>query len=89
MNKVFIWANWSMTYWSTHEGLDTILILAVLQMDGFCVVSERMLISILSVSVDPRDMPWTEDASALAPLCGDLILKDWLSPFLLMCVFRK
>ena len=48
------------------------LVLAVLQMDGWCVVSEQMLIPILSVSMDPREMSWAEAALALAPLCGDL-----------------
>ena len=42
-----------MTGWSTDEGLDTTLVLAVLQMAGYCVVSKMMLVSVRSVSVDP------------------------------------
>ena len=34
--------------------------LAVLEMDSCCVVSEEMLVSILSVFIDPHEMPWTE-----------------------------
>ena len=55
-----------MTCWLTDEHWDTTLGLA---MDGCCVLSEHMLISILSVSVDPMEMSWGEAALALAPLC--------------------
>ena len=48
-----------------------------------------MLLSILSVSVGPREMPWTEAALALAPLCGDLKLENLLRPLLLIWVFNK
>ena len=48
-----------------------------------------MLVSILSVSVDPREISWTEAALVLAPLCGDLNLEDLLRPFLLMLVLKK
>ena len=40
--------NWT-NCWSTDDGWDTALVLAVLAMDGWCVVSERMLIIMLSV----------------------------------------
>ena len=73
---------------STDEGWDATLIL-VLQMDGWCVVSEQMLVSILSVSVDPREMSLAEVALALAPLCGDLKTEDLLRPFLLIWLFKK
>ena len=63
-----------MTCWPTDEGWDTTLVLALLQMDGWCVVPERMLVSILSVSVD---------------LHVDLKAEDLLSPLLLMWVFKK
>ena len=43
-----------------------------------------MLVSILSVSVDPCEMSLTDAALELAPLCGDLIPADLLRPFLLL-----
>ena len=49
-----------MASWLTDEGWDTTLVLAVVPMDGSCVVSERMLVSILSVSMDPCEMLWAE-----------------------------
>ena len=55
-----------MTCWSTGEGWDTTLVLAVQQMDGWCVVSDKMLVCMLSVSVDPCEMSWAE--AALEPL---------------------
>ena len=58
-------------------------------MDGLCVVSEQLLVSILSVSVDPREMSWAEATLALAPLCGNLNQKDLLTPFLLMWLFKN
>ena len=70
--------------WSTDRGWDTTLVLAVLQMDGWCAVSERMLVSILSVTMHSREMSWTEARLALTPLCGDLKPEDLLRPFLLM-----
>ena len=84
---VFILANRSMTCWSTDEGWDTPLLL-VLQMDDWCFVSERMLIAILSVSVNPCEMLWAEAALALTPLCGDLKPEYFLRPFLLMWLFQ-
>ena len=83
----FIWANWSMTCGSSDEGWDTTLVLVVLQMDGWCVVSEWMLVSILSVSMDPREISWAEAAMAL--LYVDLTPEDLLRPFLLMGIFKK
>ena len=65
-----------MTCGSTDEGSDTTLVLAVLQMDGCCVVSERMLVLILLLSVYPNEISWA--AAALAPLCGDLKAEDLL-----------
>ena len=59
-----------MACWLTDEGWDTTLVLAVLHMDGWCIVSEWMLVFILPVSVNPREILWA--AAALAPLCGDL-----------------
>ena len=44
------------------------------------------MVSILSVSVDPREMLRAESALALAPLCGDLNL-PW--PYILMWVFKN
>ena len=48
-------------------------------------VSDHMLISILSVSVEPLEMLCAEAVDALAP--QDLKPKDFLSPLRLMCVF--
>ena len=48
-----------------------------------------MLISILSVTVDPLEMSWAEAALALAAICGDLNSEDLLRSFLLMWFFRK
>ena len=50
-------------------------------------MSEQMLVSILSVSVDPHEMLWAKGALALAPLCGNLNPGDL--PFFLMLVFKK
>ena len=77
-----------MTCWLTDEGLNTTLVLAM-EMDGWCVVSERILVSLLSVSVDPCEMSWAEAALALAPLCEDWMSDDLLRPFFLMWVFQK
>ena len=76
-----------MTCWFANDGWDTTLVLAVLQMPGWCVVSEWMLVSILSVSVDPRGMLCAD--AALAPLCGDLKPEDLLRPFISMCVLKN
>ena len=58
-------------------------------MDGWCVVSERTLVSILPVFMDPCEMLWAEPALALAPLCEDLQPEDLLKAFLLMLVLMK
>ena len=76
-----------MTCWSADEGWDTTL--AVLQMGDWCVVSEWMLVFILSVSLAPREMSWDEAALALASLSGDLKSEDLPRPFLLIWVFMK
>ena len=65
------------------------VVVAVLHKDGWCVVSEQMLVSILSVTMDPHEMSWAETALGLTPLCGDLNLKDLLRPFLLIWFFKK
>ena len=51
-------------------------------------VSDHMLISILSVSVQPLVM-CAEAVVALAPWARDLKPEDLLSPFLLVCVFNS
>ena len=75
-STVFIYANWSMTSWSTVERWETMLGLAI---DGCCVVSYHMLISILSMSVKPLKILYTEAAVALAPHARDLKAEDFLS----------
>ena len=47
-------------------------------------MSEQMLVSMLSVTVEARDKSCPEPALALGPLCGDLNPEDLLIPFLLM-----
>ena len=69
-----------MTCSSTDEGWETTLALAVLAKNGWVVVSELMLISLLSVSMDPCDVLWVEAALTLAPLCGDINSEDLLRP---------
>ena len=51
-------------------------------------VSDRMLISILSISVEALEM-CAEAADALVPPDGDLRAKDLLSPLCLMFIFNK
>ena len=41
------------------------------------------------MSVEPLEMLCAEAAVALAPRARDLKPEDLLSPFLLMCVFKK
>ena len=48
-----------------------------------------MLISILSVLVEPLEMSCAESGDALVPQAGDLNTEDFLSPLLLMRVFKK
>ena len=59
----FICANWSMTCWSTEEHWHTVLGLVTV---GCIVVSDRMLISIVSVSVGPLEMLCAVAPDALA-----------------------
>ena len=73
---VFICSNWSTTCWSTVECWETTLGLAI---DGCSVMSDRMLISILSLSVEPLEMLCAEAAAALAPQAGDLKVEVNLS----------
>ena len=63
-----------MTCWSTVEHWETALEFAI---DGCCVVSDHMLISILSMLVEPLEMLCAEVAVALAPLAGDLKAEDF------------
>ena len=49
-------------------------------MIGCIVVSDHMLISTLSVSVEPMDMSCAEAVDALAPQAGDLKPEDLLGP---------
>ena len=60
----------------------------MLAKDDRCVVSERMLVYILYVSVD-HEMFWAEAALALTPLCGDFNLEVLLRPFLSMWLFKN
>ena len=53
------------------------------------VVSDCMLISILSVLVEPLEMSCTEAADALATQAMDFKADDLLSPLCLMCIFKK
>ena len=54
-----------------------------------CVVSDNMLISIVSVLVKPLQMSCAEAVDALAAQAGDLKVKDLLSPLHLMCLFKQ
>ena len=85
-SMVFIWANWSMTCWSTEECPETVLGLVT---EGCIVVSDCMLISILSVSVEPLEMLCAEAADALASWAGDLKAEYLLSAMRLICIFKK
>ena len=42
------------------------------------------MVSMLSVSADPPEMSWAEATLALAPLCGDINVRDLLRLFLPM-----
>ena len=52
-------------------------------------VSDRMFISILSISVEPLQISCAEAVVALAAHTWDLKAEDLPSPFLLMCAFQK
>ena len=56
-------------------------------MDVQCVVSHWMLVSRLSVSVNPHEMLWVVDAWTF--LCRVLKADDLSSLFLLIWVFKK
>ena len=53
------------------------------------VVFDRMLISILSMSVAGLEMLSEEGADALAPRDGDLKPDDLLTPLHLICPFKR
>ena len=76
-----ICANWAMTCWSTEEGAKTALELIT---EGCILVSDRMLISILYMSVEALEM-----SDALAAQAEDLKPDNLLSPFCLMCHFKN
>ena len=57
--------------------------------EGCIVVSDCMLISLLSVSVEALEMLCAEAAHALAPQAGDLMPENLLSLLHLMWVFTK
>ena len=61
--------NWSMTCWSSVECWETTLELAT---EGCSVVSHRILISILYMSVEPLEMSCAEAMHALAPSSREL-----------------
>ena len=84
MGIVFIWTNLSKACWLTDEGSHTTTVLEVLRMNGSCMESVWMLISIPSVSLESCEMSWDDAAVALAPLCGGLNPALLLKPFLLM-----
>ena len=69
----FICAKLFMTCWSTVECSETALRLVT---EGCIVVSDHMLISILSMSLEPLEMLCAEAADALAPWAGNLKLKS-------------
>ena len=52
-------------------------------------VSDHMLTSILSMSVEPPEILCAEAVDALAPQVWDLKTEDLLSPLHLMCIFKK
>ena len=68
-SMVVICANWSMTYWSTEQRWETALGLVT---EHCIVVSDCMLISILSVSVESLELLCAEAADVLAPWGEDL-----------------
>ena len=63
-SMVFICANWSMTCWSTVERWEITLGLVT---ESSIVVSDHMLISILSMSVEPLKMLCAEEADSMVP----------------------
>ena len=75
-----------MICWSTVERWETALGLVT---EGCIVVSDHMLISILSMSVEPPEMSCAEATDALTPWARDLNSEDLPSPLHLMSVFKK
>ena len=75
-----------MTCWLTEKHPETVLELVT---EGCIVVFDRLLISKLSVSVEPLEVSCVEAADALAPRARDLNSEDLLSPLPLMYVFKK
>ena len=75
-----------MTCWWTKELLETVLGLVT---EGCIVVSDHMLISILSMLVEPLEMLCAEAADTLAPRARNLKSADLLSPLNLMCIFKN
>ena len=76
-SMVVICANWSMTCWIAKEPAKTALGLAT---EGCIVVSDRMLISILFLSLELLEMLCAEAVDALASWTRVLKPDDLLSP---------
>ena len=57
--------------------------------EGYIVLSDCMLISILSMLVEPLEMLCAETVDALADRAGNLKAEDLLSHLCLTCVFKK
>ena len=57
--------------------------------DGCIVVSDRMLISVLSMLFEAMEMSCAEAVEALAPQARDLKPEVLLSPLCLMCDVEK
>ena len=85
-SMVLICVNWSMSCLSIEEHWETALGLVT---EGCIVVSDCMLSSILSMLVDPLEMPCAKGEDALVPWAGDLKLEDLLSSLHQICVFKK
>ena len=60
----------------------------VLAMEGW-LFSEGMLVSMLSVHVEPLEVSCTEPPLIVCLPCADLNPEDSLTPFLLICDLRK
>ena len=72
-----------MTCWSTKEHWETALGLAT---EGSIVVFDHILISKVSVLIEPLEMLRAE---AVAPQTEDLKAEDVLNPLCLVCIFKK
>ena len=75
-----------MTYWLTKEAAKTALWLVT---EGCIVVSDRMLIFILFLSVEPLEMLCAAVVNALAPWTRVLRPDDLLHRWRLLCIFKK